>query len=68
MQGLVMSGSWIALCSSMPTTAHGRADFHLEVAKLSEGFYEALKKHPIPLEEAAIRALANNSAALDCYL
>ena len=40
----------------------------LEVAKLSEGFYEALKKHPIPLEEAAIRALANNSAALDCYL
>jgi len=40
----------------------------LEVAKLSEGFFEALKKHPIPIEEAAIRALANNSAALDCYL
>jgi hypothetical protein len=40
----------------------------LEVAKLSEGFFDALKKHPIPLEEAAIRALANNSAALDCYL
>jgi hypothetical protein len=40
----------------------------LEVAKLSEGFFEALKKHPIPLEEAAIRVLANNSAALDCYV
>jgi hypothetical protein len=40
----------------------------LETAKLSEGFYDALKKHPIPLEEAAIRALANNSAALDCYI
>lgn len=40
----------------------------LETAKLSEGFFEALKKHPIPLEEAAIRALANNSAALDCYI
>lgn len=40
----------------------------LECAKLSEGFFDALKKHPIPLEEAAIRALANNSAALDCYL
>ena len=25
----------------------------LEVAKLSEGFYDALKKHPIPMEEAA---------------
>jgi hypothetical protein len=40
----------------------------LESAKLSEGFYEALRKHPIPLEEAAIRALANNSAALDTYI
>jgi hypothetical protein len=40
----------------------------LETAKLSEGFYDALKKHPIPLEEAAIRALANNSAAIDCYI
>lgn len=40
----------------------------LETAKLSEGFFEALKKHPIPLEEPAIRALANNSAALDCYV
>ena len=40
----------------------------LETAKLSEGFFEALKRHPIPLEEAAIRNLANNSAALDCYI
>jgi Plasmid encoded RepA protein len=40
----------------------------LESTKLSEGFFEALKKHPIPLEEAAIRALANNSAALDTYI
>jgi hypothetical protein len=40
----------------------------LEAAKLSEGFFEALKRHPIPLEESAISALANNSAALDCYI
>lgn len=40
----------------------------LESTKLSEGFFEALKKHPIPLEEAAIRSLANNSAALDTYI
>lgn len=40
----------------------------LETAQLSEGFFEALKKHPIPLEEAAIRALNNNPAALDCYI
>jgi hypothetical protein len=40
----------------------------LETAKLSEGFFEQLKKHPVPLEEAAIRALNNQAAALDCYL
>lgn len=40
----------------------------LEAAKLSEGFYEQLRKHPVPFEEAAIKALANNAPALDVYL
>ncbi len=40
----------------------------LETAKLSEAFFAQLKKHPIPLEEGAIKALSNNSAALDCYI
>jgi hypothetical protein len=40
----------------------------LETAKLSEGFYDQLKRHPLPLDEAGIRALNNQSAALDCYL
>ncbi|WP_426960034.1 replication protein RepA [Muricoccus radiodurans] len=40
----------------------------LETAKLSEGFFEQLKKHPVPLEEAAIKALSNNAPALDVYL
>jgi len=40
----------------------------LETAKLSEGFYEQLKRHPVPLEEAAIKALNNNAPALDIYL
>jgi Plasmid encoded RepA protein len=40
----------------------------LETAKLSEGFFEQLKKHPVPLEEAAVRAICNNPAALDTYL
>ena len=41
---------------------------NLEVAKLSEGYFEQLQRHPVPLEEAAIRALANNSAAMDAYI
>jgi len=40
----------------------------LETAKLSEGFFDQLKRHPVPLEEAAIKALSNNAPALDCYL
>ena len=43
----------------------GQGRLSLETAKLSEGFVEQLRRHPVPLEEAAIRALSNNPAALD---
>lgn len=47
----------------------GRQDrLNLETAKLSEGFFDQLRKHPVPLEEAAIKALSNNAPALDAYL
>lgn len=46
----------------------GQGRLNLEIAKLSEGYFEQLKRHPVPLEEAAIRALANNSAAMDAYI
>ena len=45
-----------------------QARLSLETAKLSEGFFEQLQKHPVPLEEAAIKALSNNAPALDVYL
>jgi Plasmid encoded RepA protein len=38
-----------------------------EVATLSEGFFERLRRLPVPLEDAAIRAINNNSMALDLY-
>jgi len=46
----------------------GQGRLSLEVAKLSEGYFEQLTKHPVPLEEAAIKALSNNSAAMDAYI
>lgn len=46
----------------------GQGSLFVETAKLSEGFYEQLKKHPVPVQEAAIRAISNNSAALDVYV
>lgn len=39
----------------------------LETAKLSETFFEQLKRHPVPVEEAAIKAISNNSKAIDIY-
>src|SRR5207302_2006760 len=39
----------------------------LEKAMLSELFYQQLRKHPVPIEEAAIAAIANNSQAMDVY-
>jgi hypothetical protein len=38
-----------------------------EKAILSTSFYEQLRQHPVRIEEAAVRQLANNSLALDVY-
>jgi hypothetical protein len=41
--------------------------FNLDRVRLSETFYEQLQRHPVPLDEAAIRALQGHSLALDLY-
>jgi Plasmid encoded RepA protein len=45
----------------------GQGSLFVETAKLSEGFFDHLRRHPVPLEEAAIRAVNNNSMTLDLY-
>jgi Plasmid encoded RepA protein len=45
----------------------GQGLLFLEHAKLSESFFEQLKKHPVPIEESAIRAINGHSLALDLY-
>lgn len=37
-------------------------------ARLSEAFFEGLKRHPVPIEESAIGAISNNSMAIDIYV
>ena len=39
----------------------------IETAKLSEMFFDQLKRHAVPIDEAAVRQIANNSMALDVY-
>ena len=38
-----------------------------ERVTLSPGFFEQLQKHPVPLEESAVKSVSNNSQALDVY-
>jgi hypothetical protein len=45
--------------------AQGR--LFLETARLSEVFFEQLKRHPLPIEERAVKEIANNSMAIDVY-
>ena len=45
----------------------GQPSLFLDTAKLSETFFDQLMKHPVPIEEAAIRSINNNSMALDIY-
>lgn len=44
-----------------------QADMFAEVATLSQSFFDELKKHPVPVAEAAVKQIANNSLALDVY-
>lgn len=44
-----------------------QGDLFVETAKLSESFFEQLKKHPVPIEESAISSINNNSMAIDVY-
>ncbi len=39
-----------------------------ECVRLSETFYNQLREHPVPLDEAALRQLRRSSMALDTYL
>jgi hypothetical protein len=51
----------------LEASEEGQSALFLNTAKLSEGFFAQLKRHPVPLEEAAIKQLSNNSMALDAY-
>jgi len=51
----------------LDTGSRDQGSLFVEEAKLSEAFFEELKRHPVPLEEAAVRAINNNSMALDAY-
>jgi hypothetical protein len=51
-----------------PSSEDGQGSLFTQKARLSEAFFEGLRKHPVPIEEAAIGAISNNSMAIDIYV
>lgn len=47
---------------------NSQLSFWRETVVLDEVFYESLLRHPLPLRETAIRALAGRSMAIDLYV
>src|SRR5208283_453077 len=45
----------------------GRGSLFAQTAMLSREFFDTLQRHPVPIEESAVRAISNNSMALDTY-
>jgi hypothetical protein len=45
----------------------GQGTLFVETARLGETFFQQLRKHAVPLDEAAIRHIRNSSMALDVY-
>ncbi|MBI1318966.1 MAG: pirin [Candidatus Hydrogenedens sp.] len=40
----------------------------VDTVRLSDSFFNALKKHPVPIWEPAVRHIANQSMAIDIYI
>lgn len=51
-----------------PEANDAQGSLFAQTARLSEPFFEGLKRHPVPIEEAAIGAISNNSMAIDIYV
>lgn len=56
----------VAMFLDDPSDA-GQGTLFVETARLGEIFFQQLKKHAVPLDEAAIRHIRNSSMALDVY-
>jgi replication initiator protein len=57
----------IAMFIEAENDARGQGSLFVETARLSEIFFQQLKLHAVPLDEAAIRCIRNSSMALDVY-
>jgi len=52
----------------LDSTADIQFGLFVDSVRLSQTFYDAMSRHPVPLWDPAIRAIQNNSMALDLYV
>jgi hypothetical protein len=67
----IVDDGLIMLDDEVLGTAGGNArqgSLFIERVRLSESFHAALRRHPVPIWEPALRHIQNNSMALDLYV
>jgi hypothetical protein len=64
----VLNGSFVREAILPNRDAGMQLSLWREAVVLDEVFYESLIRHPLPLRESAIRALAGRSMAIDLYV
>jgi hypothetical protein len=52
----------------LETNERSQQDLFVDTVRLSQTFYDALSRHPVPLWESAIKSIQNNSMGLDIYV
>ena len=64
----VVNGSFVREAILPSQNTNSQLSLWRETVVLDETFYESLIRHPLPLREAAIKALSGRSMAIDLYI
>lgn len=64
---LLVNQNIVDVAMFLDDPANGQGSLFVEKARLGETFFNQLRRHAVPLDEAAIRHIRNSSMALDVY-
>ena len=64
---LLVNQNIVDVAMFVDNSEEGQGSLFVETARLSETFFNQLRQHAVPLDEAAIRHIRNSSMALDVY-
>ena len=67
-QEIMRQGGFVDGSITMHEAHHDQASLWQDHVLINEEFYRALKKHPVPLSETALKAIGSKSTVLDIYI